>query len=120
SVSVWADGKYLMRVIQNLLVNARKYSVENTRVYIKVKEVGEKVEVSFVNVSRDKLDISPDELMEQFVRADKSRTEEGSGLGLYIAQNLIKSMQGELKLSIEGDVFTSKIILNKGIQEEFK
>lgn len=120
SVGVWADGKYLMRVIQNLLVNARKYSVENTRVYIKVKEVGEKIEVSFINVSKDKLDISPDELMEQFVRADKSRTEEGSGLGLYIAQNLMKSMQGELKLGIEGDVFTSKIILNKGIQEEFK
>lgn len=114
TVPVWADGTHLSRVIQNLLINGAKYSVNDTRVYIKVKEEPELYRISFINISKEMLDISPDELMEQFVRGDTARHTEGSGLGLYIATNLLKAMSGELVLGIDGDVFTAAITLPKG------
>ena len=114
TVPVWADGTHLSRVIQNLLINGAKYSVNDTRVYIKVKEEPERYRISFINISKEMLDISPDELMEQFVRGDTARHTEGSGLGLYIATNLLKAMSGELVLGIDGDVFTAAITLPKG------
>jgi signal transduction histidine kinase len=43
--------------------------------------------------------------LERFVRADRSRHTEGSGLGLSIAQSLTELMGGELSLEIDGDLF---------------
>lgn len=108
---VMADGTQLSRVFQNLLVNAMKYSVPYTRLYINAKTVENAVYIDFVNISRDQLNISANELMEQFVRGDKSRRTEGSGLGLYIATNLMRAMGGWLKLIVEGDVFTARLKL---------
>lgn len=112
-----ADGTHLSRVIQNLLINALKYSIPGTRVYVKGKEARDTYSISFTNISRQKLDITPSDLMEKFVRGDESRQTEGSGLGLYIATNLMELMKGSLNLAIEGDVFTAVITLPKGIHE---
>lgn len=117
TIPVLADGTHLSRVIQNLLINAAKYSVNDTRVYIKVKEDPDHYRIAFINISKDMLDISPDELMEQFVRGDTARHNDGSGLGLYIATNLLKAMSGELVLRIDGDVFNAEITLPKGHNE---
>ena len=43
--------------------------------------------------------------MERFVRGDRSRNTEGSGLGLSIAQSLTELMGGSMKLGIDGDLF---------------
>lgn len=117
TVPVLADGAHLSRVLQNLLGNAAKYSVNDTRIYVKVRDGADPVTVSVINISRDRLDMTPNELMEQFVRGDQSRHTEGSGLGLYIATNLLRAMAGELSLSIEGDVFTAALTLPKGPDE---
>lgn len=114
TVPVRADGLHLSRVIQNLLTNAAKYSVDDTRVYVKVKDEPDLCRISLINVSREMLNITPDELMEQFVRGDQSRHTDGSGLGLYIATNLQRAMAGDLSLGIDGDVFTATLTLPKG------
>lgn len=112
-VMIKGDGNAVSRITQNLLSNALKYSQDGTRVYIRVRET-EKLNVfTFQSISKEKLDITPDELMEQFVRGDRSRSTEGSGLGLYIARNLARSMGGDLSLSISGDVFTASLNLPK-------
>ena len=54
------------------------------------------------NVSAQPLDISADELKERFVRGDKSRNEEGNGLGLSIADNLCRAMHGRMEIHIGG------------------
>lgn len=112
-VFVLADGNHLGRVLENVIGNASKYTLENTRIYGVVKEEGDFVSFSLKNVSKDELNISPDELMEQFVRGERSRHTEGSGLGLYIAKNLMKLMNGELSLDISGDLFEVKILIPK-------
>ena len=63
------------------------------------------VTLSISNISKAELGISGDELMERFVRGDSSRNTEGSGLGLSIAQSLMQLMGGDLKISLDGDMF---------------
>ncbi|MBQ9036259.1 MAG: GHKL domain-containing protein, partial [Erysipelotrichaceae bacterium] len=69
--------------------------------------------ISVKNISKDQLNISPDELMERFVRGDSSRHTEGSGLGLNIANSLAEIMHGSLKLTIDGDLFKTELRLPK-------
>ena len=111
SVFVRADGKLLSRVMDNLVSNICKYALEDTRVYVVASSDDETVTISFKNVSRAELNISPDELMERFVRGDASRHTEGSGLGLSIAGSLVRLMNGTFALSIDGDLFRADITL---------
>ena len=108
-VTVTADGAKTFRVIENLLSNARKYSARGSRVYVSVYEQGGKGVFEIKNISAQPLDITPDELTERFVRGNKSRTAEGNGLGLSIAKELCKVQNGELELSIDGDLFKAKV-----------
>ena len=105
------DGALLWRVLDNLLSNACKYACAGTRLYIGAKRVGDTVEFSFKNISRDALNIAPDELMERFVRGDSSRTTEGSGLGLNIARSLVELQKGSFSLAIDGDLFKAGFTL---------
>lgn len=102
---VQADGRYLWRVIDNLMSNICKYSMENTRVYVDLIPEEEEVKLVFKNISSQKLNITPEELTERFVRGDKSRNTEGSGLGLSIAKSLTELMGGRLDIAIDADLF---------------
>ncbi len=102
---ICSDGRLLWRVFDNLLANACKYSMPGTRVYIICEKSEDKHIITFKNISKSKLNISPNELMERFVRGDSSRNTEGSGLGLSIAQSLMSILNGEMSLSIDGDLF---------------
>ncbi len=108
-VTVTADGAKTFRIIENLLSNARKYSARGSRVYVSVYEQGNKGIFEIKNISAQPLDITPEELTERFVRGDKSRTADGNGLGLSIAKELCKVQNGELELSIDGDLFKAKV-----------
>lgn len=102
---IFADGRLLWRVFDNLFNNIRKYSLGGTRVYIRSEVIDDKCVVSFTNISKEKLNISSDELMERFVRGDSSRNTEGSGLGLSIARSLTDLQGGKFDISIDGDLF---------------
>lgn len=110
-LTVCADGKLLSRVMDNLMSNICKYALEDTRVYAVASCDEKTVTISLKNVSRAELNISPDELMERFVRGDASRHTEGSGLGLSIAGSLVQLMGGTFHLSIDGDLFRADITL---------
>lgn len=99
------DGRQLWRVFENLLSNIAKYAMPGTRVYMELKKVEELAEISFRNVSRQKLAVGAEELQERFVRGDLSRSTEGSGLGLSIAKSLTELMDGSFEVYLEGDFF---------------
>ena len=80
-------------------------SARGTRVYLDVSESGGRVNVTFKNISAYELNISGEELTERFVRGDRSRSTEGSGLGLSIARSLTEIQGGTLKIDIDGDLF---------------
>ena len=104
-IRVMADGRRMLRVFDNLMGNVCKYAQPGTRVYLTLEEKEGNAVISFKNVSREALDISPDELMERFVRGDISRNTEGNGLGLSIAKSLTELQQGTMELSVDADLF---------------
>lgn len=115
---VLSDGRYLYRVLANLFDNALKYSLENTRVYLSLSNENNKSIIEIKNLSKEQLNISSDDLYQRFVRGDTSRTTSGSGLGLSIAKDLMKLLNGNLDIIIDGDYFKSKVILNTYIKKE--
>lgn len=108
---VLADSKLLSRVMDNLVSNICKYAMPETRVYVSGVTADGQMTMSFKNVSRAELNISPDKLMERFVQGDTSRHTEGSGLGLSIARSLVQLMGGTFRLSIDADLFRADVTL---------
>ena len=104
-------GKLLSRVMDNLVSNICKYAMPETRVYVSGVVSDGQMTLSFKNVSQAELNISPDELMERFVRGDASRHTEGSGLGLSIVRSLVQLMGGTFRLSIDADLFRADVTL---------
>lgn len=113
-IFVLADGSQLWRVFDNLLGNICKYALGNTRVYmdVAVKE-HDQVEITLKNISKNQLNLSEDELFERFKRGDNSRSTSGNGLGLSIAQSLMRLQNGSLHLVTDGDLFKAVVALNK-------
>lgn len=107
---IHADGRLAWRAMSNLLSNAAKYAMPDTRLYVDMVAVDGKVCISFKNISRDSLNISADELMERFVRGEASRSQEGSGLGLNIAKSMMELQHGALELLVDGDLFKATLI----------
>ena len=108
---VYADGRHLWRVIDNLLSNCAKYAMEGTRVYLDLVRGKGQVSLSVKNISREALNVPPERLMERFVRGDESRTTEGSGLGLSIARSLTELQGGTFDLAVDGDLFKATVSL---------
>ena len=108
-IRIMADGRRLWRVFDNLMNNICKYAMPGTRVYLTLEEGNGQAEISFKNTSREPLDISAAELMERFVRGDAARNSEGNGLGLSIARSLTQLQQGELELTVDGDLFKAML-----------
>ena len=131
-VVINADGRRIFRIIDNVMNNIYKYALQGSRVYldmtvdpdtlviddetagasedeVDVSDNTRFVKLAFKNVSSKMLNISPEELVERFVRGDESRSTEGSGLGLSIAKNLTELHGGTFDIEIDGDLFKVNI-----------
>lgn len=108
-VYINADSRYMYRVLENMYSNISKYAMEGTRVYTDIFEKNGKISIQIKNVSKQKLNITTDELMQRFVRGEASRNTEGSGLGLSIARSLTELQQGSFNIYLDGDLF--KVII---------
>lgn len=104
------DSQKTYRIFENLYINAIKYAMPGTRVYVNVRKENGAVIVEIKNISGAELDIDPDKLTERFVRGDSSRNTEGSGLGLAIAESFVELQGGNMDISIDGDLFKVCII----------
>lgn len=111
-VFVKSDGKKLYRVFQNVIDNALKYSLEGTRVFLELEELDGKAVATIKNIAASEMDFTADEVLQRFNRGDKSRTTEGSGLGLSIAESFTKVCGGNFKVDIDGDLFKVTISFN--------
>lgn len=107
------DGRRTYRIFENIMTNILKYSMDNSRVYISVKEDEKDVSFTFKNISAYEMNFTPEEITERFTRGDKARNTEGSGLGLSIAKSLTLLQGGNLEINVDGDLFKLKITFPK-------
>lgn len=89
------DGKRTYRIFDNLISNILKYSLPSSRVYIDMSLNMNKVLIVFKNISAYEMNFNPNDIAERFVRGDKSRNTDGSGLGLSIAKSFTELQGGE-------------------------
>lgn len=107
------DPQRTYRVIENLLVNALKYSMRGSRVYVDMENTENLVIFTMKNISATELNFEAEKLTERFVRGDVSRNTEGSGLGLAIARSFTEIQNGTFSVEIDGDLFKVIVIFNK-------
>lgn len=112
-INIYADGRRMYRVFENLLSNISKYSLPSTRVYIDLLESDESVIITMKNISSYELNFDATEITERFKRADESRNTEGSGLGLAISKDLVNLQGGKFSVEIDGDLFKSILVFPK-------
>ena len=93
------DEDLLDRILQNLLGNVLKHGKEKARLSLKkeenrlILEIGNLVKKPIKNI---------DNLSNRFYSENLSDTEESSGLGLYITEELVHLLGAEMKLSTDG------------------
>ena len=109
NVYINADSRYMYRILENMYSNISKYAMDNTRVYIDVIPNNNRITIQMKNISKEKLNISTEELMQRFVRGDSARNTEGSGLGLSIATSLTTLQGGTFNIYLDGDLY--KVII---------
>ncbi len=115
---IYADSRRMWRVMENLFNNIGKYAMEGTRVYIDISNTEGRICATVKNISKQKMNIRPEELTERFIRGDSSRSTEGSGLGLFIAQSLVQAQGGTFEISLDGDLFKVKLSFPEYIEPE--
>ena len=105
------DSQKTYRIFENLLINVSKYTLEGTRVYVKIftEDEGRTAVIQVLNVSAEEITVKASDLIERFVRGDASRNTEGSGLGLAIAKSFTELQKGDFRIKIEGDLFKAEV-----------
>ena len=111
-VYIISDGAKLHRVFGNIIINALKYSLVGTRVYVQLVVEGNKAVAEVKNIANYEMDFDEETILQRFTRGDKARTTEGSGLGLAIARHFTDLCGGEFRIKIDGDLFKVELSFN--------
>lgn len=109
SAMVMGDGDKLYRVFQNIVDNALNYSMDGTRIFLDVYKKADKIVFAEKNISATPINFTEEEILERFVRGDKSRTDGGSGLGLSISKSFTEACGGTFNIEIDGDMFKATV-----------
>lgn len=112
-IMICLDPQKTYRILENLYSNVLKYALDNTRVFIEVKEDIDKVTFMMKNVSSRELNFDKKEIMERFARGDVSRNSEGSGLGLSIIDTFTEIQDGTFDIETDGDIFKAIVVFPK-------
>lgn len=112
NIYMYTDGNILSRIMQNLLSNINKYAREGTNVEVDVCSK-EDLTIRISNISNKKFDEKDLILEDAFVKFDKSRNTNGSGLGLYITKNLVELLGGKFNIHLKDDLFIAEVTIKK-------
>ena len=108
------DVDKMVRVLQNLLSNANKYSLENSTIILSLWEEANNVIISISNKTNE---ITMDDLpniFNRFYKCDKSRSDhDSSGLGLSITKRIIELHHGTISAHLSENILTFKITIPK-------
>lgn len=99
----WGDNMLLTQLIVNLLDNAFKYSINNTKVVLKIKNFNDSVKIEIFNQSShiDKAKLK--NIFDKFYRLEDTNDISGSGIGLSICKSIVNLHGGSIKASSVND-----------------
>ena len=112
-MSINIDLFYFTSVVQNLFENAQKYSEKGTNIIWRSSVINSQSVLSITDQGVGIPDDEKDKVFQLFYRLDKeeTRSSKGTGLGLYLVENIVKLHQGEISVKNnenKGSIFTIK------------
>ncbi|WP_348980978.1 vancomycin resistance histidine kinase VanS [Desulfosporosinus sp. BG] len=114
-LTLWGDADKLARVFNNILKNAIAYSYENNVIDISAKQQDKNIVITFTNQGNPIPQAKLETIFEKFYRLDSARSTNtgGAGLGLAIAQEIVKAHDGTISVESnpENTTFTVKLPL---------
>lgn len=108
---VMAEETMLKRIITNLISNAIRYGSKQLRLGISGTD---KIEVEFQNTVEITKNIDISRMFDKYYTDNLSRSQSGSGLGLYIVKILSEKMNGNVTADFNGNKLTVILSLMKG------
>lgn len=96
-----ADATLMIRLVINLIENAITYGHANGHIWVKLYRLNHRL---YLKIRDDGIGIAKKDLphiFERFYRADPSRHEQHSGLGLAMVQWIVQVHQGQMEVSSE-------------------
>lgn len=110
----YIDSEKIVRAIDNLLMNALKFSIKPGEITVRLAEEGQHIYFSVENVGKPISKEQEQRLFERFYKAEPSRNDyhsPGAGMGLAIAQNIVELHGGAIGLNHQNGYFTFRIEL---------
>ena len=108
-ICVEADPRALRRVIQNLIKNGMDHGEKKIR--IALKRQGDRAVMTFANQVSCPDKIDTEHVFDRFYKADEARSRTSTGLGLSIARELARRMEGDIAARMEEDWFVADVQL---------
>ena len=108
----WGDEYRLEQAFQNLIVNAIYYTKPKGKVYVELKSIDNMAYVSITDTGVGISDEDLDKIFDRYYRVSGAEKHQSTGLGLSIAQEIIKQHQGSISVKSElgkGTLFTVKL-----------
>ncbi len=105
------DPEKFHRVIDNLISNANKYGVLDRPIIIEIKYDQNNIIINIQNETEDDLTDKIKNISKRLYTAHEDRANGSSGLGLSIATELIKTMDGTLCFKFDNRIFTATVKL---------
>jgi two-component system sensor histidine kinase VanS len=106
-IFAYCDEKYIDRVLENLVVNALKYSTGDREVTITVEDIENRYKVIISNESENLSEDDLENIWTPFYRVNKARDRDGHGLGLAIVRGILENHKSNF-----GVYITEKNIIN--------
>lgn len=107
NIFAYCDEKYIDRVLENLVVNALKYSTGDREVTITVEDIEDRYRVIISNESENLSEDDLENIWTPFYRVNKARDRDGHGLGLAIVRGILENHKSKF-----GVYITEKNIIN--------
>ena len=112
TVFALADEDLVRRMLGNLLNNVLKYAVEGFCITLSVSE--NECGIVFSNAVKKGTEIDAEKLFERTYRADKARSGNGAGLGLYIVKLLAQKQNGRVTAECKDNELFVSVYLKTG------
>ncbi|MGD6903365.1 sensor histidine kinase [Bacillus infantis] len=103
-IMIVADASAVKRVVENLVVNAIRYSTGNVSIRLEERDAAVVLKISNTVDQLSEQDVH--HMFDRFYKADQTRTGKGTGLGLPIAKSLMEKMNGNISAELKGNQLT--------------
>ena len=113
-ITMYANRNLLERAVSNLILNAYRYGNENGRIWVSLYETGEQI---VVEVKDNGIGIAAEDIakvFDRFYRAERSRTKNGTGLGLSLTKEIAEFHKGSISVESRlGEGSTFSLVISK-------